>query len=383
MQEFRVSEYLSLRLEDHRTIIYVGKMRFLQCKYLLLNIAVDEMQYLGEIESIDEAAERLDKSLEGFEQTEIEIPSDVEFWGHCSNLQVWYENNYDTRLLHSNLAFPILKRLTEVGDPLAREVFKKEIIRRFKDGTDITRKFLIIENFLAYLNIDERLNLLLNTDDFNTLLELSEEIDIDNPLLTLEVLLNCIKIDKNEIVELDLGKAGLTEFPMTILKFKSLKVLSLRSNSLTEIPRKINKLKNLKELWLSNNKLRFLPSSICSLRSLEYLRLDDNKIRWLPKHVGKLTKLKSLHLSFNRLKTLPESLCDLVSLKKLFLISNYLGTLPDCLSKMKSIECIDLRKNSFLEYPYVLKEMKDTKMIKIEFTPQIVKIFKNSRKTKI
>jgi len=38
MQEFFVNKYLSLRLEDELTIIYVGKIHFLQCKYLLLNI---------------------------------------------------------------------------------------------------------------------------------------------------------------------------------------------------------------------------------------------------------------------------------------------------------------------------------------------------------
>jgi Leucine-rich repeat (LRR) protein len=366
MQEFQVSKYLSLRLEDECTIIYIAGKRFRQCKYLLLNIPVDEMYFLEDLESIDEAAEILDKSQEGVGPKEIKIPPEVEYWGHCSNLQVWYENEYDTRLLHSNLAFPLLKRLTETGDPLALEVFKAEIIKRYRDGTETTRKFLVIENFLAYLPTDERLNLLLNTDDFNTLMELSEEIDIDSPLLTLEALFNRIKIDKKEIVELDLGKFGLREFPMSILNFKSLKVLSLKSNFLKEIPRRINRLKSLHKLWLNYNKLCFLPSSICSLISLEQLWLDNNKIRWLPKHVGKLIRLRSLHLSFNRLKNLPESLCDLKSLKKIFLLSNYLGTLPKCLYKLRSIECIDLRGNSFIEYPNILKEMKNNKMIKIE-----------------
>jgi len=367
MQEFRVNEYLTLRLEDECTIIYVGKMRFRQCKYLLLNIHIDEMQFLDEIESIDEAAEMLDKSQEGAEPKDVEIPPEAEFWGHCSNLQVWFENDYDTRLLHSNLAFPLLKKLAEMGDPLAREVFKREIIKRYRNGTEATRKFLVIENFLAYLPTDERLNLLLNTDDFNTLMELSEEIEIDIPSSqTLEALLYCVTIKNKKIVELELEKFELENFPTSILNFKWLEVLSLRSNFLTEIPRRINKLKNLKELWLSFNKLRSLPLSICSLRSLEKLWLDNNKIRWLPKHIGKLIKLRSLHLSFNHLKELPESICNLESLKKLFLLSNYLGTLPKCLYKLKSIECIDLRKNSFIEYPNILKEMKNKKMIKIE-----------------
>jgi len=205
MQEFFVNKYLSLRLEDERTIIYTSGKRFRQCKYLLLNIPVDEMQFLEDLESIDKAVEILDKSQEGFGPKEIDIPPETEFWGHCSNLQVWYENDYDTRLLHRNLAFPLIKKLAEVGDSLAREVFKREIIKRYRNGTETTKRFLRIERFLAYLSTDERLNLLLNTDDFNALLELSEEIDIDSSFLTLEALFNSIKIDNQEIVELDLG----------------------------------------------------------------------------------------------------------------------------------------------------------------------------------
>ncbi|MFX1572364.1 MAG: hypothetical protein ACFFB0_06410 [Promethearchaeota archaeon] len=54
MQEFQVNKYLSLRLEGKRAIIYAGELRFRQCKYLLLNIPMDELQLLNEVESIDE-----------------------------------------------------------------------------------------------------------------------------------------------------------------------------------------------------------------------------------------------------------------------------------------------------------------------------------------
>lgn len=64
----------------------------------------------------------------------MDITPEEEFWGHCSNLQAWVENNYDTRLLHSNIAFPLLKKLTEAGDPNTNKVFKEEIARRFESG---------------------------------------------------------------------------------------------------------------------------------------------------------------------------------------------------------------------------------------------------------
>ena len=50
------------------------------------------------------------------------------------NLQTWAENGYDTRILHSTLAFPLLKRLTEVGDLIAKNKLKEEIAIRYFYG---------------------------------------------------------------------------------------------------------------------------------------------------------------------------------------------------------------------------------------------------------
>lgn len=155
MQKFQVNNYLSLRLEDENTVIYVGGERFRQCKYLLLNIKIDNIQSLDEIESIDEASEKLDKSQEYSDLKKVEIPPEVEFWGHCSNLQAWYENNYNTKIIHMSLAFPLLKRLCELNDPVALKVFKEEIGRRFLTGIPRVVIYLIEEKYLEYLNSED------------------------------------------------------------------------------------------------------------------------------------------------------------------------------------------------------------------------------------
>ena len=134
--------------EGEEPTIYVLGVPFMQCAFLLLNISVDKISDFDEIDSIDEAAEKLDASMENIvDAVRYRIPPDVEFWGHCSNLQVWYEHGYDTRLLHSNLAFPLLKKLSEAGDPLAKNIFQKEIIKRYENGTKTTREFLDLEGF--------------------------------------------------------------------------------------------------------------------------------------------------------------------------------------------------------------------------------------------
>ncbi|MHA2009678.1 MAG: hypothetical protein ACXABO_14445 [Promethearchaeota archaeon] len=161
MQEFKVNDYLSLKLKGEETFIYVKGEKFLQCKYLLLNIPVSEISTFDEIKSIDEAAELLDNSLEpDFDEQQRlrrvnKIPPDVEFWGHCSNLQVWAEANYNSRLLHRNLAFPLLKKLSDVGDPIAKKIFKEEIAKRIIEGEISTVLFLVKLDFLTYLTSEE------------------------------------------------------------------------------------------------------------------------------------------------------------------------------------------------------------------------------------
>ena len=168
--EFKINKFLTVRQEDNEVNIYVNNEKFSQCMYLLLNIPINQIQELDEINSIDEAAELLDHSLEGMEQQEIEqqIPIETEFWAHSSNLQAWAENFYDTRLLHSNLAWPLLKELYEVGDPQAKKIFKEEIAKRLTCGYEPIITYLLEEGYLDYLS-QEEIESLTDDLDFNVI----------------------------------------------------------------------------------------------------------------------------------------------------------------------------------------------------------------------
>jgi len=154
MREFKVNEYITLKLQNDETIIYIAGEKFRKCKYLLLSIPIEEEDLYDEIESIDKAAEKLARSIKG-DGIKFEIAPEVEFWGHCSNLQAWAEHNYDTRLLHRNLSFPILKRLTELGDPLAKKFFKEEVAKRIESGHLTVIQFLINQGYLKIFNSEE------------------------------------------------------------------------------------------------------------------------------------------------------------------------------------------------------------------------------------
>jgi len=154
--EFIINNFITLKLRnDGVTIIFMESEEFDQCKYLLIHIPADKVESINEYKSIDEVEEKLGHDLEPQEGRVDLIPPETEFWGHCSNLQAWAENNYDTRILHRNLAFPLLKRLTEIGDSVAKKVFKEEIAKRIENGCINVVLYLIEQNYLKHLNKEE------------------------------------------------------------------------------------------------------------------------------------------------------------------------------------------------------------------------------------
>lgn len=165
-REFKIDDYISLKLEwdenkeRHETVIYIKDERFQQCKYLFIIMPTDGSD--KKLNSIDEAKEIYSNKMEGnlFKPEDFGLTAEDVFWGHCSNLQAWAENNYDTRLIDSSLAFPILKRLTDLNAPQAKTKLKEEIINRFNSGYPSSMLFLINEDYLSCLNNQDRDNLM-------------------------------------------------------------------------------------------------------------------------------------------------------------------------------------------------------------------------------
>ena len=112
MYKYKINRYITLKLENEKTNIYVkGQNLGLFCKKLILNLELDELQKFDKFTSMDEFAEHyVEKSNNNHSLKGHLIDPKVEFQAHCSNIQVWAENDYDTRLLHSGLSFPLLKK---------------------------------------------------------------------------------------------------------------------------------------------------------------------------------------------------------------------------------------------------------------------------------
>lgn len=195
MKEFKVNDFITLKLVEGRIDIYVKDKIVFQKMFLLLNFPVKNTEKFEDIESIDQVADILGWKKWGHTSKQVsidvykkEMDPETEFWGYCSNLQVWAENNYDTRLLHSSLSFNLLTKLVEAGDPIAKKVFKNEVVSRFASGYPTTIKYIFETQIILFaLTPFERKQLLEqyfpkiiknfdNFTDFNELINIIQKI---------------------------------------------------------------------------------------------------------------------------------------------------------------------------------------------------------------
>jgi len=363
--EFQVNKYLSLKLEEGKTNVYILGKLFRQCKYLLITIPVEKVSSFDELESIDEAAERLDHSLEprrDVKQFAYSIPPEVEFWGHCSNLQVWYENGYNTRLLHSNLAFPLLRELARVGDPQAKRIYKEEVVERYNYDTESVRQFIKNMPYIEELSEEEFLSMIQDEDDYKVIEQLREEYPCFERREHGGMMLKInIDIKNGRVIKLDLRGLDLKEIPNYIENLTQLEYLNISYNLLEELPEWINKLQELKVLIMTENQFKELSEVIGELKNLEELYARGNQIETIPESIGNLRSLKILELYQNNLKTIPESIGNLTNLQKLVLYENNIESLPESIGNLKKLKEILLGKNPIERLPESIGELENLK----------------------
>ncbi len=400
-KEFKINDFLSLKLQNNRTNIYVKNRVFTQCMYLLLNIPVDRIRDYDIIDSIDEAAEVLDRSLEGSRSQHLITPEE-EFVGHCSNIQVWAENDYDTRILHRNLAFPLLKRLSDVGDPIAKKKFKEEIALRYSSGHSTVIMFLSQNGYLKYLSSEE-LECLLDdnklpilgdiSNSFKRILDSVEDNDIDKyiqgstrylkknlgihniPFVISYILkdfsenhrkklvrsvFDCLKTDKkfplinylnNNQRYLDKIELDTVKYNDRIIGLMQEQILNLRGQNIEnikQIENLENRYKKIQELDLSNNNIKELDG-IENFTNLRILNMNNNKIRSI-QNIEKLKELRSVSFRNNIISEIQE-IKELTKLEHLDLSGNTkIGKIPGFMNEMESLTVLKLANCSIKEF---------------------------------
>jgi hypothetical protein len=155
--EFVINEHLSVSLnhETENTLIYVDRIPFRHCKYILLGIVnkPKEIKDSYDYEDINSAMENLE--IRNEDDSDIELNYIEAFIGHCSNLETWIKNNYSTLVLDYRLSFPLLEELSNAGDKDARDVYKKELLDRIWKGTENVKAYLFQKKYLKHFSDEE------------------------------------------------------------------------------------------------------------------------------------------------------------------------------------------------------------------------------------
>jgi Leucine-rich repeat (LRR) protein len=251
------------------------------------------------------------------EQKNSGISAKTKFFVHCSNLQAWVENKYNSNMLHSNISFPLLRELYKNGDPLVKKIFKEEIAKRFTQGNQTVRKFLEKENYLTYLTPEE-------------ILTMFQEIKPES--LSEEMFFILIKkypcFEKNNLEvkkylqeEYCHGKHVVLNGLKHFVSYGKLSLRLFKIKSILEI-KGLNKLINLRELDLYKNEIPEI-TGLDALINLRKLFLQENKI----KHIfglDKLTNLTTLCIEWNQVEEI-SGLDTLINLKNLDLRGNCIG----------------------------------------------------------
>lgn len=429
----KINNFISVRLEGRETTIYIRDSPFKQCKGLVLSIPVKDIDSFNEINSIDEAAELYSKKyefnqhnvwndglipLEDFRDDKAQFTPEQEFWVHSSNLQTWVEHNYDTRLLHSNLAFPLLQELVKAGDLKAVKAFKDEVAKRLSSGYYSTVVYLIEQDYLENFNSEE-IQTLFEKFDYNLLLKnakdlllfrklikvgapnakkvyinnLREILSSDNQseistllwnkcfdALRLEEVISISKnfnfLNSDEIpflldlfnivgLTLNISLSGtILVSPSIFIEDKRIMRINLEGCNLSSLPSSMKELKNLKRLILSNNPLKEIPEVIHYLISLEKLNLSFNSIKIIPDSLDDLLNLESLDLSHNCINEFP--FLRLNKLTRLNLSYNEIESLPLRIGEMQSLRFLNCDYNNLKTLPESIGELIHLERLDIE-----------------
>ena len=143
MKEFVVNEYITLKFENKETNIYIKNDNVLNLLFSVQDIELDDFY--------QEGPENLNLELN-------DRSPEKRFEADCAILKAWADNNYDGRLLHANLALPVLEKLHKVGDQKAKKALKEEIIKRYLESDCEVQYNLQDEGYLEYASIEEIIN---------------------------------------------------------------------------------------------------------------------------------------------------------------------------------------------------------------------------------
>lgn len=337
-KEFRVNEFIKVKLEGKETVIYVKAKPI---KSLLSEIPINEVKKLYELEPQEEFTEFLQGVNEDF-QLEYEESTETRFWIHCNNLKVWWKHNYDPELFYNkiydpkqfynNVTFYLLDILTEYGDPIAKKAFANLITKKLEEGQLLyIHPLLDRPRYFRNFNIKEINQIFQNFNYTNLFFSLN----LEDSIHIISHIRNLGTTQANDY---------LTNYVLDRLKnpedTKKIINLLVHENQLNILSEEYLESLDLKELIIGE---REMPEEVGYIKSLEKLSLSgDFYGKRIPDTIGNLINLKELDLGWvNELETLPESVKNLINLRKI-VFPSYNFTIPEWFSNLDWVEEIQV-----------------------------------------
>ncbi|KKN61851.1 hypothetical protein LCGC14_0517830 [marine sediment metagenome] len=179
---FQVNKFISLKLIFEKSLIYICDELFLACNKVALSLAPSKFEEYSDFDDIDKIIDFYKSKF--YPKEEVMITPEEEFWAHCSNMQAWVDNDYNTCILSKNLSFPILTELSKREIPYFKILFKEELITRIKKGGIKTLLFFLDEYYLNYLTEEDLFDGLLPIEEAEILKNISQLVPLNYTLTT-------------------------------------------------------------------------------------------------------------------------------------------------------------------------------------------------------
>uniref|UniRef100_F6W7C2 Calponin-homology (CH) domain-containing protein n=2 Tax=Ciona intestinalis TaxID=7719 RepID=F6W7C2_CIOIN len=180
---------------------------------------------------------------------------------------------------------------------------------------------------------------------------------------------------------LDFTGNYLTEVPLDICEWHSLRSVVMSRNLIKTIPEFLLRMRLIRVLDLSNNFLSHLPASISEMKSLVMLKLSNNNVVSIPDEVGKLKRLQELDVSGNQIDRIPPQVGDMESLLHLDVSRNNISILPDELSKLSLVH-LDASSNKISSIPLCFDDITSLQQLIVHDNPLVsppLKVLKKGR----
>jgi len=161
--KYQINAFLNLRFEEDTTSLYIKDEYFRKCSYVLLGLIKNDK----EMEDNQKNFECIDEAIDQIDQIDETLLPLEEFKAQCSNFQAFADYDYNTDILSYQLSFPLLKKLSSVGDPIAKSRFREEIIKRISSDYFPVIIYLLDEGYLDQFNESEMALILEDLEKLN------------------------------------------------------------------------------------------------------------------------------------------------------------------------------------------------------------------------